>query len=318
MQLNKSNLLITGGCGFIGGNIIKHLINKVASITVVDTNLDQNSLFAREQFKKKVNLRFIDVRDRTKILKLFRKLQPDYVIHLAAEPIVEKAYNNPYDTFDTNIMGSVSILEAARFCENIKGIIIASSDKAYGKTKTFYSENSSLKGDHPYDVSKSCEDLIAQAYFKTYKLPIVITRCGNVYGEGDINFDRIIPGICMSIIKNKILELRSNGMFIRDYVYINDVVNAYTFLLKKLNSIKGEAYNISSKDTLSVIKVIKKAENTLNTKILYRILNTAKNEIPYQHLNDQKIRKLGWQEQYNLEASLNKTFQWYKKYFKNE
>lgn len=312
MQLNKSDILITGGCGFIGGDIVKQLVHEGALVTVVDTKLDPNSLFARESLSKKTNLKVIDVRDRTKILNLFKRCQPDYIIHLAAEPIVEKAYKDPYSTFDTNIMGTVNILEAARSCPNIKGIIVASSDKAYGKTKTAYTENSPLKGDHPYDVSKSCEDLIAQTYFKTYKLPIVITRCGNVYGEGDVNFNRIIPGICKSIIKNEILELRSDGTFIRDYVYINDVANAYIFLLKKLGNVKGEAFNISSKDTLSVIKVVKKAEKILNVKIPYKILNNSKNEIPYQHLNDQKINKLGWQAEFNLETSLNKTLSWYK------
>lgn len=310
--MNKSNTLITGGCGFIGGNIVKQLIKKGASVTVVDINLNPDSLFAREHQDKMTNLKMIDIRDRAKILSIFKKCKPEYVIHLAAEPIVEKAYRDPYSAFDINIMGTVSILEAARSCPNIKGIIVASSDKAYGKTKATYIEDSPLRGDHPYDVSKSCEDLIAQTYYKTYNLPIVITRCGNVYGEGDLNFNRIIPGICKAIIKKETLELRSDGTFVRDYVYVKDIADGYLYLLQNLEKIKGEAFNLSSEDTLSVLKVVKNAEKILKVKVDYKILNSSKNEIPFQHLNDKKIKKLGWQAKNNLKTSLKNTFIWYK------
>ena len=231
---------------------------------------------------------------------------------MAAEPIVEKAFEDPYSTFETNIMGTVNLLEAVRKNPKVKGVIVASSDKAYGKTVKTYTEDSPLRGDHPYDVSKSAQDLIAQTYFKSYGLPIIITRFGNVYGEGDIHLNRIIPGICEAVIKNKVLEIRSNGKYVRDYLYVKDVVEGCMVLLEKFQSNVGEAFNFSSNENMSVLQVIKHAEKTLQKKIPYKILNTAKNEIPYQHLNDLKIRKLGWKPNESLEKTFARILDWYR------
>lgn len=194
--MKGANILVTGGCGFIGGHLVKKLVTQGANITVLDILLNSNSIFAQKKLKEKTNLQFIDINNRQKVLNIFKKCKPSYIIHLAAQSIVEEAYQNPYHNFETNIMGTVNILEAARTVGGVKGLIVASSDKAYGKTFKAYKESAPLRGDHPYDVSKSCEDLIAQTYYKTYGLPIVITRFGNVYGEGDLHFGRIIPDIC--------------------------------------------------------------------------------------------------------------------------
>ena len=306
------NILITGGCGFIGGHLVKKLISEREKITVLDIFLDPRSIFARENLKKRVNLQFIDIRDREKVLKIFKKIKPSFVFHLAAQSLVEDAFVNPYETFDTNIMGTVNILDAVKLTGNTKGVIVASSDKAYGKTNKAYKETDCLKGDHPYDVSKSCEDLIAQTYFKTYNLPVVITRFGNVYGEGDFHSGRIIPDICQAIIENEILKIRSNGSYIRDYIYVKDVIEAYSFLFKNMQKVKGEAFNFSSKDNLSVIDLVKRIEKILGIKIPYKILNTAKNEIPYQHLNDTKIRHLGWKSTFKINSTMLKILNWYK------
>ncbi|MDO8638244.1 MAG: GDP-mannose 4,6-dehydratase [Candidatus Daviesbacteria bacterium] len=312
MEIKGANILLTGGCGFIGSQLLKNLVSSGANITVLDIFLNPKSIFAQDNLAKFVNLKFIDIRDRKKVLDIFKKCKPSYVIHLAAQPLVEEAYRNPYDTFQTNIMGTVNILDAARVQDSIKAVIVASSDKAYGKAKKAYKEDGPLSGDHPYDVSKSCEDLIAQSYYKTYNLPIVITRFANVYGEGDFHFGRIIPDICKAIIKKETLFLRSNGKYIRDYIYVNDVVNGYIYLLKNAKKIKGEAFNFSSQDNLSVIEVIKRSEKVLKIKIPFKILNKTKNEIPFQHLNYSKIRKIGWRPKYNLENSLGRTLLWYK------
>lgn len=314
MNIKKANVLITGGCGFIGGHLVERLISKGANITVLDIILDPKSIFAQNNLTKLVNLQIIDIRDRDKVLKTFKKYKPSYIIHLAAQPIVENAYFDPYETFETNIMGTVNILDAIRLIGGVKGVIIASSDKAYGKSDRPYKEDFPLRGDHPYDVSKSCQDLIAQSYYKTYKLPIVITRFGNVYGEGDFHFGRIIPDICKSVVQKKTLLLRSDGQYVRDYIYVNDVVDGYIMLFENIGKISGEAYNFSSADTLSVLEVVKKSEQTLGVKITYKILNTAQNEIPYQHLDDSKIRrKLGWKAKHNLGNSLRKVLLWYEK-----
>ena len=306
-------VIVTGGTGFIGSHLVEALVNLGAKVFVIDIVCDPSSYFARQRLDKKVHLEFINIAKKNKIKKFFSSIQPDFIFHLAAEAIVNNSYDNPYKTFQTNIMGTVSVLEAARDLKSTKGIIVASSDKAYGKTKKAYTEDSPLKGDHPYDVSKSATDLIAQTYHKTYGLPIVVTRFGNVYGEGDMNMDRIIPGICEAIIKNKILMIRSDGKYVRDYIYVKDVVDGYIFLAERIDKIKGEAFNFSSSDSFSVLDLIKKVEEIMQTKIKYKILNTARNEIPYQHLDNKKIKKLGWRSEHSLKTSLLQIIEWYRK-----
>jgi len=314
--LKGKKILVTGGTGFIGSHIVEKLVAQGANIAVVDIVNPEVSYFSKQKLEKKVVLHFIDISKRNKIATLFSSFQPDYVFHLAAEAIVTNSFQNPYKTFQTNVMGTVSILEASRKTASVKGVIVASSDKAYGKTKEAYTEKSPLQGDHPYDVSKSATDLIAQTYYKTYGLSVVITRFGNVYGEGDIHMDRIIPGICEAVVKQKPLLIRSDGKYVRDYVYVQDVAEGYLFLLKNIEKVKGEAFNFSSKDTYSVLDLIKKAENVLKTKIDYKILNIAKNEIPYQHLDSRKIKKLGWKTNYSLATTLPQILEWYESIIK--
>ena len=311
--LKKGTIVITGGAGFIGGNLVKQLIKSGnQSIVVIDNQINKDSIYATEDLNLKTTLRIADIRKKELIEEIFSFYNPDFIFHLAAEPIVEEAFDNPYSTFNTNVMGTVNVLNAARKLNNLKAVIVASSDKAYGKTKKAYTEESPLRGDHPYDVSKSAADLISLAYHKTYNLPVIVTRFGNVYGEGDFHFGRIIPDICKAVIKSETLLLRSDGTYVRDYLYVGDVVDGYIFLMKNLNKTIGQAFNFSSKDTLSVLSLVKKAEKILNTKIKYKILNTAKNEIPYQHLKDKKIKKLGWKSNFGLENTLEKVLIWYK------
>ena len=157
--------------------------------------------------------------------------------------------------------------------------------------------------------------LIAQTYYKTYGLPVVVTRFGNVYGEGDLHLNRIIPGICEAIVKDKLLLIRSNGKYIRDYIYVKDVVNGYIFLLRNIKKTVGEAFNFSSRDTFSVLELIRHVEKIFKKKIPYKILNNAKNEIPYQHLNDKKIKKIGWKQNYSIRKTAKSILTWYSNYF---
>ena len=312
-MVNK-RVLVTGGAGFIGGHLAQALVRRGYSVCVLDIQKPGKTYFFLEHLDSSVDYRRIDIRDGSAVDRIFEEVNPDSVIHLAAFPVVEEAFIDPRGTFETNIMGSVNILEACRKQKSIRRVVIASSDKAYGKTTREYTEESPLRGDHPYDVSKSCEDLIAYTYFKTYGLPVAITRFGNVYGEGDLHFDRIVPGICQSLALAKPLRVRSDGTYIRDYIYVQDVVRGYLLLLESSDEVNGEAFNFSSQDTYSVVDLIKKMEELLQQKIPYRIQNSAKNEIPYQHLNDTKVRILGWKPVSTLESTAQKVFEWYKKY----
>lgn len=312
VNLKNKEVLVIGGAGFIGSHIVEDLINLSAKVSVVDIKIEKNSYFKKTGLQKKINLELIDIRNRDKITNYLHKSNFEYIFHLAAEPIVENAYNSPLDAFDTNITGTVNILDAVRKMKKIKGILVTSSDKAYGKTDKAYKEEDPLRGDHPYDVSKSCQDLISNSYHVTYGIPMIITRFGNVYGEGDMHFSRIIPGICESLIKNKQLKIRSNGKYIRDYVYVKDVSRGSIMLMEKIDKVNGQAFNLSSKDNLSVIDLIQKIDKVTDQKIKFKIIDSAKNEIPYQHLNDSKIRKLGWKNEESVQSSFLKVFNWYK------
>jgi CDP-glucose 4,6-dehydratase len=224
--------------------------------------------------------------------------------------------------FSTNIKGTWNVLEASRHSASVQGIIIASSDKAYGiHNKLPYRENSSLCGCHPYDVSKSCADLLAHTYFRTYGLPVCVTRCGNIFGPGDFNFSRIIPDTIRSIIKNKTLIIRSDGKFTRDYIFVDDIVSGYLILAQKLQKLKlfGEAFNFSNDKPISVLELVKILYNLFDSKVNYKILNVAKYEIKHQYLSSKKARKvLSWKPRHSLEEGLVRTIEWYRDYFDNE
>ena len=314
-NFSGKNILVTGGTGFIGSHLIEELIKQKASIISTFQTINPFSYFFTQKLDNNVCLVNLDICDYQKLFDIITKFDIDYIFHLAAQPLIEVAYHNPKRTLYSNIIGTVNICESARLYPKIKGIIIASSDKAYGKlNKDKYIETDGLKGDHPYEVSKSSADLIAYSYFKTYQLPIVISRFGNVYGEGDLNFSRIIPGMMKSLIKSEIFKVRSNGKYIRDYLYVKDVVCGYLLLAANIDKIKGEAFNFGSEETLSVTEVIKLTEKVLNKKIRYKILNISKNEISYQSLDYRKIKKiLGWVPQRSLLSTVDNIFNWYKK-----
>lgn len=311
-NLKGKRILVTGGAGFIGSSLVKELVENNADVYVIDITVSPKSIFVLDGLDKKVKFEMLDVRDKDKVLDFFKKSKIDYVFHLAAVASVLLAYKDPSITFETNIMGTINILEGVRKSKHIKGIIVASSDKAYGKTNKTYTEESFLKGSDPFGVSKSSADLICQAYYKTYNIPVVITRFSNVYGEGDLHFDRLIPEICKTVVKDEVFKVRSDGTYRRDYIYIKDVVNGYLTLLHNIKSIQGEAYNFSSLDNLSVKEVIKKTSKAIGKVFPYEIMNTAKNELLYQHLDDKKIRKLGWKCRYTLEGVLPAIITWYK------
>ena len=310
----NKNVLVTGGTGFVGSHLVERLVELGANVISTFEYTDPYSYFMTKKLDQKVVMVNLDVADFLKMFDLVTKFEVDYIFHLAAQAIVTTAYNNPRRTVESNVMGTTNVLECARLYPNIKAVIVASSDKAYGKLekgKYTYVEVDPLKGDHPYDVSKSATDLISNMYYKTYGVPLVVTRFGNIYGEGDNNFSRIIPGIMRSLINEEVLEIRSDGKSVRDYLYVKDVVNGYLMLAEKIEKIKGEAFNFGSHETLSVVGLIEEIENTLKVKVPYKILNVAKNEIPYQSLSYEKIKRIGWKNEYGIKNTVKSIYNWY-------
>jgi CDP-glucose 4,6-dehydratase len=324
-----SNILITGATGFIGAHLVEKLINNNKSpVYALDINNNPRSYFFQQKLDKGAKFIKADILRSKQVADVIKKYKIDTIFHLAAVTLVDEAYGNPYQTLNTNIMGTVNILEAARNTKSVKTIVVASSDKAYGKmvagnrlpvtgkSNKKYKETDRLAGDHPYEVSKSSADLISQMYSKTYHLPVTVARFGNVYGEGDLNFSRLIPGIMKAILQKKVFEVRSNGKHIRDYIYVKDVVNGYLKLAEDINTTAGEAYNFGSDESYSVIELIKQIGQILKMNIPYKILDRTQNEIPYQHLDYSKVEKgLGWTPEKSLLGTIPDIYDWYKKYF---
>lgn len=317
MGLAGKNILVTGGTGFIGSHLTEKLLDTKCNVIITYQSLNPKSLFLTEKFDNIAILVQADLKNFKRTYEIVTRYEIDFIFHLAAQSIVPTAFYNPLETFETNIIGTAHILESARLYGKVQGIIAVSSDKAYGKTPRAV-EESPLFGDHPYESSKIGCDLIATTYHKTYGLPVVVARFGNVYGEGDLNFTRIIPGIMQAMIMEKKLAIRSDGKYIRDYIYVNDVINALVLLAKNIKRIKGEAFNISSTENLSVLELMKKIEKIVGKKIDYQITKTAVNEIPKQSLSYAKIKKqLNWKPKHSLLNTIPQIYDWYENYFKD-
>ena len=308
---------ITGATGLIGGWLTKKLYEAGADVVcLIRDNVPQSEL-VRTNLINKVKVVKGDICDRDLMERIMGEYEVDTVMHLAAQAIVGIANRNPVTTFEANIQGTWSVLEACRRSPKVKQIVLASSDKAYGDQEILpYYENTPLQGLHPYDVSKSCADLIAHSYAHSYGLPVVITRCGNFYGGGDLNWNRIVPGTIRSILNGKKPVIRSDGEFVRDYLYVEDGAAAYMLLAEKLAenpSLKGEAFNVSNQQPVKVIDLVNKILLAMNSPLLPEVKNEVSNEIREQYLDASKVNTmLNWKPQFDLDTGIQKTIQWYK------
>jgi len=308
-------VLVTGFEGFLGSNLTKALIQGGAKVVGLDIKTRRKETILTADDYRKMTVIKGSVTHYRLLENILTGKKIDVVFHLAAEVIVGRCHNNPQRTFSVNIKGTWNVLEACRNSKTIQSIIVASSDKAYGSHKKLpYREEMPLMANHPYDVSKSCADLLAHTYFHTYGLPVCVTRCGNIYGPGDFHLSRIVPDTILSAIKNKTLLIRSDGKFTRDYVYVDDIVDGYLLLAEKIQelNLSGEAFNFSGENPITVIELVNKIFKIIHKKPNYRILNQSKYEIKEQYLSARKARKtLYWKPRYDLEEGLKKAIEWY-------
>lgn len=312
---NRS-VFITGATGLLGSCLTRSLVDAGADVTILKRDEVGKSLLKTGGLESRINIVRGELEDYTLLLRALNEYQVDVIFHLGAQTQVEIANRNPLSTFETNIQGTWNILEAAR--ENsttLKAVLVASSDKAYGIQDSLpYDETFPLQGTHPYDVSKSCADLIARTYHYTYKLPVSVTRCGNLFGPGDLNFNRLVPGIIRNIYQSEPPQIRSNGKLLRDYLFVEDAAAAYLLLAEHMLQQErlGEAYNFSYGKPLSVIDMVNQILAIMNSPLQPVILNTATHEIPDQYLSSAKaIRELGWSPVVGFEEGLQKTIAWY-------
>lgn len=324
MRISKAywqgrRVLVTGHEGFLGSSLIRVLLNYNAMLVGIDKIINR-PVSVLNGYRDNFAVLKGDVNNLKLIKDIVNKYKPQIIFHLAAEAIVDNANKNPVKTFKSNIEGTWNILEACRGINFIEAVVVASSDKAYGSHRRLpYKETTPLNGAHPYDVSKSCADLLCYSYYNTYKVPVAVTRCGNIYGPGDFNFSRIVPDAIRSVLDKRQLVIRSDGKFNRDYIYVEDIVWAYLGLAQKLNKFKlaGEAFNFSGERPISVLKLFAMISRIAGgKKINPKILDQAKFEIKNQYLCASKAREmLGWQAKINLEEGLRKTIEWYRKIY---
>ena len=307
---------VTGATGLVGSWLIKRLLAARADIVCLVRDWVPQSELVLAGDLERVKVVRGDVRDQVLLERILGEYEIDSVIHLAAQTIVRIANQNPISTFETNIQGTWALLEACRRSPRVRQIVIASSDKAYGDQEILpYNEETPLQGQHPYDVSKSCADLIAHTYAVTYDLPVIITRCGNFYGGGDLNWNRIIPGTIRSILRGERPVIRSDGKYIRDYFYVEDGAAAYMTLVEHLAEkphLRGEAFNFSNERQITVTEIVDKIIALMRSHLEPDIRDEITNEILHQYLSAEKAHTvLGWQPLFTLEEGLTRTITWY-------
>lgn len=320
---NDRPVFVTGGTGLLGGWLVPKLLEQGASVTCLVRDWVPASEFVQTRLTDRVNVVRGDVRDQALQERILGEYEIDTVFHVAAQTIVGIANRNPVSTFETNIQGTWAVLEACRRSPAVRQVIVASSDKAYGEHESLpYDETMPLQGCHPYDVSKSCADLIANAYAQTYKLPVIVTRCGNFYGGGDLNWNRIVPGTIRSVVRGQKPVIRSDGKYVRDYLYVEDGAAAYMLAAERLAScpeLAGEAFNFSNETQTTTLKLVERILSVMGSNLVPEIRNEATAEIHSQYLSAAKARKaLGWFPSFDLNRGLALTVDWYREFFRNE
>lgn len=313
---------VTGATGLLGSALVRRLVEQGADVVCLIRDWVPGSALVKNNLLDRVKVVRGDINDASLLERILAEYEVKTVFHLAAQTIVSVANASPISTFETNIGGTWKLLEACRKYPKVNQIIFASSDKAYGTQPNLpYNESQPLQGKHPYDVSKSCADLIAQSYANSFGTPVAITRCGNFFGAGDLNWNRIIPGTIRSVLSGERPVIRSDGQFLRDYLYIEDGALAYIRLAEKLAEhpeLAGHGFNFSNENPITVVEIVNHILQLMGSDLQPIIQNQAVNEIREQYLSSTKAREmLGWTPQYSLQDALKETIDWYREYIAN-
>ncbi len=319
---SRRRVFVTGATGIVGSWLTRRLVERGADVTALVIDFEPRSELARSGTSEQIRIAYGRLEDYETLERTLTLYEIEDVFHLGAQTLVEVALRSPLLTFEANIRGTYNLLEACRATGAAQRIVVASSDKAYGDSDDLpYREDMPLKGRHPYDVSKSCADLLARCYYETYDLTVAVARCGNVYGGGDLNWSRIVPGTLRSLLHEQRPQLRSNGLGTRDYIFVDDVVDAYLQLAEGLaaapDRVAGEAFNFSYGEPLTPIEMVRLLQEVVNAPALDpEILDSARAEIVHQHLDSSKARSLlGWTPGHPLKDGLALTAAWYSDYF---
>ncbi len=312
----RHNVFVTGATGLLGSWLVEELLRRDANVTCLVRDWIPSSRLVTSGPLDRVQVVRGELEDFSLLLRALNEHEIDTVFHLGAQTIVGTAARSTLSTFEANVRGTWNLLEAARACGELIGrIVVASSDKAYGSQEELpYTEEYPLQGRFPYDVSKSCADLISFSYFHTYGTPVAITRCGNLYGGGDLNFNRLVPGTIRSVLNGERPVIRSDGKFVRDYFYVKDAVDAYLTLADRMEEehLAGEAFNFGNERPMSVLEMVERILELMDSELEPVILDEASNEIQAQFLDCEKAREvLGWQPRFTVEEGLADTIEWY-------
>lgn len=317
-------VFVTGATGMVGSWLVKALLAQGAYVIALVRDTDPQSELYRSGDIYQVSVVSGALEDFWALERAISEHETDTVFHLAAQSLVGVAQRFPLSTFESNIRGTYHLLEACRLHrDRVQCVVIASSDKAYGEQPNLpYTEDMPLQGRHPYEVSKSCADLIAQMYYHTYGLPVAISRCGNVYGGGDLNWSRLVPDIIRAFLRKQQPVIRSDGTYVRDYIYVKDVVRAYMCLAERLEDerVRGQAFNFSLESPMTVLDMVRVIQRLMGCEDIQPIIqNRAMGEIRNQYLSAVKARTLlGWRPRYSLEEGLQETIRWYREFLGDE
>ena len=313
-------VFVTGATGIVGSWLVKDLLARDARVVALVRDPDPQSEFYRSEDYRRASIVHGRLEDYWTLERAINEHEIDTVFHLAAQPIVSVARRYPLQTFEANIRGTYNLLDVCRLHHGlVKRVIIASSDKAYGEQAVLpYTEDMPLQGGSPYEVSKSCADLIARSYYQTYGVPVALARCGNVYGGGDLNWSRIVPETIQAGIRGVRPVIRSDGSYVRDYIYVKDVSRAYLRLAECMNDprVLGQAFNFSPEHAISVLDLVVRIQQLMGCEhLMPDVHNTAQGEIHSQYLDSSKaVRLLGWRPCFSLDEGLLETISWYRDY----